>query len=96
MPKNLKDFRGKEPIFIDANIFLHHAFDVNPVSVEFLKKVESFDLKAYTSALVIEEVTFKLIMQSASNFLDKVTLQGRSPKIWWKPSACSERKSPQD
>ncbi|GFP24421.1 hypothetical protein HKBW3S09_01888, partial [Candidatus Hakubella thermalkaliphila] len=75
MPKNLKDFRGKEPIFIDANIFLHHAFDVNPVSVEFLKKVESFDLKAYTSALVIEEVTFKLIMQSASNFLDKVTLQ---------------------
>ncbi|GFP19953.1 hypothetical protein HKBW3S03_01457, partial [Candidatus Hakubella thermalkaliphila] len=51
MPKNLKDFRGKEPIFIDANIFLHHAFDVNPVSVEFLKKVESFDLKAYTSAL---------------------------------------------
>lgn len=75
MQKSLKDFKGKEAIFIDANIFLHHAFDVNPVSVEFLKKVESFDLKAYTSALVIEEVTFKLIMQSASNFLDKVTLQ---------------------
>jgi len=26
--------------------------------------------------MVIEEVMFKLIMQSASNFLDKVTLQG--------------------
>ena len=75
MRKNLKDFKGKEAIFIDANIFLHHAFDMNPASVEFLKSVESSNLKAYTSALVIEEVTFKLIMQSASNFLEKVTLQ---------------------
>lgn len=75
MQKNLKDFKGKEAIFVDANIFLHHAFDVNVISVEFLKKVESFNLKAYTSALVIEEVTFKLIMQSASNFLDRVTLK---------------------
>lgn len=62
-------------IFIDASIFLHHAFDVNPDSVEFLKRVESNDLKAYTSALVIEEITFKLMMQSASNFLEKITLQ---------------------
>ncbi len=76
MQKNLKDFKGKEAIFIDANIFLHHAFDVNAASVEFLKKVESFNIKAYTSALVIEEVIFKLTMQSASNFLDRVTLQG--------------------
>lgn len=75
MQKNLKDFKGKEAIFIDANIFLHHAFDINAASVEFLKNVESFNLKAYTSALVIEEVTFKLTMQSASNFLDRVTLQ---------------------
>ena len=76
MQKNLKDFKGKEGIFIDANIFLHHAFDMNPISVEFLKTVESFNLKAFTSALVIEEVMFKLIIQSASNFLGKVTLQG--------------------
>jgi len=75
MQKNLKDFKGKEAIFIDANIFLHHAFDTNAVSVEFLKKVETSNLKAYTSALVMEEVIFKLIMQSASNFLDRVTLQ---------------------
>jgi predicted nucleic acid-binding protein len=75
MRKDLKDFNGKEAIFIDANIFLHHAFDMNPVSVEFLKAVESSNLKAYTSALVIEEVMFKLIMQSASNFLEKLTWQ---------------------
>jgi predicted nucleic acid-binding protein len=75
MQKNLKEFKEKEAIFIDANIFLHHAFNVNPNSVQFLKKVESSNIKAYTSVLVIEEVMFKLIMQSASNFLDKVTLQ---------------------
>ncbi len=40
MQKNLKDFKGKEAIFIDANIFLHHAFDINATSVEFLKKYE--------------------------------------------------------
>ena len=82
MQKNLKDFKGKESIFIDANIFLHHAFDMNPISVEFLKTVESFNLKAFTSALVIEEVMFKLVMQSASNFLGKVTLQ--DIKSFWK------------
>ncbi len=75
MQKSLKEFKEKEAIFIDANIFLHHAFDINAISVQFLKKVESSDIKAYTSALVIEEVMFKLVMQSASNFLDKVTVQ---------------------
>ncbi len=76
MQKNLKDFDRKDAIFIDANIFLHHAFDINPISVGFLKKIESFDFKAYTSALVLEEVSFKLLMQSASNFLGRMTLQG--------------------
>lgn len=76
MQRSLKDFDGREAIFIDANIFLHHAFDINPVSVEFLKKVESSAIKAYTSALVIEEVIFKLTIQSASNFLNRTTLEG--------------------
>lgn len=75
MQKNLKDFGGKEHIFIDANVFLHHAFDLKSDSVEFLKKVETLNLKAFTSALVIEQITFKLLMQSASNFLPRVNLQ---------------------
>jgi len=75
MQRNLKDFSGKGSIFIDANIFLHHAFDLNNDSIEFLKKVETFNLKAFTSALVIEEITFKLLLQSASNFLLRVNLQ---------------------
>ncbi len=89
MQKNLKDFKGKEAIFIDANIFLHHAFDSSPTSVAFLKIVESFNIKAFTSALVIEEVMFKLVMQSASNFLGKVTLQGI--KVFLKDSRNREK-----
>jgi predicted nucleic acid-binding protein len=75
MQKNLRDFKGKDSIFIDANIFLHHAFDINSISVEFLKKIESLNYKVYTSALVLEEICFKLLMQSASNFLEKVSVQ---------------------
>ena len=75
MQKNLRDFKGKDAIFIDANIFLNHAFDINPISIEFLKKIESFNYKVCTSALVLEELSFKLLMQSASNFLNKVSMQ---------------------
>ncbi len=89
MLKSLRNFQGKEAIFIDANIFLHHAFDVNHASVEFLKKVESSDLKVYTSALVIEEITFMLMIQSASNFLEKVTLN--SVKIYLKDDENREK-----
>jgi predicted nucleic acid-binding protein len=76
MQKSLKDFQSEEAIFIDASIFLHHAFDINNVSIEFLGRVETSNIKAYTSSLVIEEIFFKLIMQSASNYLEKVTVEG--------------------
>jgi predicted nucleic acid-binding protein len=75
MQKDLRDFKGGSPVFIDATIFLHHAFDTNPVSVEFLNRIEISNIKAYTSALVLEEVSYKIMMQSASNYLEKVTVQ---------------------
>ncbi len=75
MRKSVSDFAGENPIFIDANIFLHHAFGTNAASVEFLKRVEAENIKAFTSALVMEEVVFKLVMQSASNFVEKITLE---------------------
>lgn len=75
MRKDLRDFSGRDRIFIDANIFLHHAFDMNDVSIEFLGRVEARDVRAATSALVLEEVLFKLLMQSASNLLEKVTVE---------------------
>lgn len=74
MPRSLKDFPGDVTIFIDANVFLHHAFGSNDVSMQFLKRVEHENIRAYTSALVLEEVAFKLVMQSASNFVEKINL----------------------
>lgn len=56
-------------------IFLHHALDTNPVSVEFLNRIELSNIKAFTSALVLEEVSYKIVMQSASNYLERVTVQ---------------------
>ena len=75
MQKNLRDFEGSSHIFIDATIFLHHAFDTNPLSVEFLNRIELSNIKAYTSALVLEEVSYKIMMQSASHYLERVTVR---------------------
>jgi predicted nucleic acid-binding protein len=75
MVRSLNDFGEKRPIFIDANIFLYHAFNTNNDAVDFLQKVESSSFKASTSSLVLEEVFFKLLMQSASNFIEKVTVE---------------------
>lgn len=75
MQKDLRDFEGSGPVFIDSTIFLHHAFDTNPISVEFLNRIELSNIKAYTSALVLEEVSYKIMMQSASNYLERVTVQ---------------------
>ncbi len=75
MQKDLRDFEGNSSIFIDATILLHHAFDTNTVSVEFLNRIELSHIKAYTSALVLEEVSYKVMMQSASNYLERVTVQ---------------------
>jgi len=75
MLKNLRDYSGSSTVFVDATIFLHHAFDSNPVSVEFLSRIETSKIKAYTSALVLEEVSYKIMMQSASNFIERVTVR---------------------
>lgn len=73
--KRLGDLPKNNTVFIDANIFLHHAFDTNETSIKFLKKVEIGTIKAYTSVLVLEEVFFKLLMQQASNFLKRVSME---------------------
>jgi len=73
--KKLIDLPKDSIVFIDTNIFLHHAFDINRFSIEFLKRVEKGTVKAHTSALVVEELFFKLLMQQASNFLEKVSVE---------------------
>lgn len=73
MLNNLNDFDSSDGIFVDTNIFLHHAFSANPNSIAFLKRAETRSLRLYTSTLVLEEMICKLMMQSSSNFLDRVT-----------------------
>jgi len=73
--KKLIDLPKGSTVFIDTNIFLHHAFDINLISIEFLKRIEKGTVKAYTSALVAEELFFKLLMQQASNFLKSVSVE---------------------
>ena len=73
--ESLDKFPVKGQIFVDANIFLHHAFDLNESSVRFLQRIERGEVKAYTSLLVLEEVFFKLLVQQSSNLLSKVTLE---------------------
>jgi predicted nucleic acid-binding protein len=72
--RNLKEYPGKDPIFIDANIFLYHAFDGLPGASAFLERVESTGIKAFTSALVLEEVLFKLLLQAVSADLGSASL----------------------
>lgn len=62
MVQDLADFVADEPIFVDANIFLFHAFDDEEhgkAATSFLVKIENEEIEALTSSLVIDEVFFK-------------------------------------
>lgn len=78
MPPNLlRTFALTESIFIDANIFLFHAFDDARHGAEatsFLKRVEMETVRGATSALVLDEVFFKIGQQEAANLLGRTTI----------------------
>jgi predicted nucleic acid-binding protein len=57
MPR-LYDFDLNEPIFIDANIFLFHAFDdpdYGEAATNFLTAIEEGHIRGVTSPLVLDE-----------------------------------------
>ena len=62
MLKSLRYCEGKEPVLIDATIFPHHAFVTHATPAEFLNRVEVSNIKAYTSALVLEECAHQELM----------------------------------
>lgn len=72
--KSLMDFSLAAPIFIDANIFLLHAFNANEKAIEFLKKVESQEIKALACSLVLDEVFFKILLQESSNYIKRMRI----------------------
>lgn len=69
---NLLDtFNLPDPIFIDANIFLFHAFahpKHSDPSCRFLERVERKSVNAVTSVLVVNEVLFKIGQQGAASY----------------------------
>ncbi|MGB9776703.1 MAG: type II toxin-antitoxin system VapC family toxin [Anaerolineae bacterium] len=76
MPR-LCEFDLNEPIFIDANIFLFHAFDdpdYGDAATDFLTAVEEGRIRGVTSPLVLDEVFFKIMVQEAAAELAKPTI----------------------
>jgi len=74
---SLTAFALDEPIFVDANIFLFHAFNdknFGMAAAAFLTRVESQGVEALTSSLVVDEVQFKILVQEAAIHLSKPTI----------------------
>lgn len=77
MPNSLDAFQLAEPIFVDANIFLFHAFahpQHGDAARRFLERLEMAEISAVTSVLVENEVVFKIVLQEAATLLDRPTL----------------------
>jgi predicted nucleic acid-binding protein len=68
----LVDYDSREPIFIDANIYLDYAL-ANPQTYkpieEFFEKVEFLELDAVTSPCVLDEVSYVLLMYKGAKIL---------------------------
>jgi predicted nucleic acid-binding protein len=77
MVNTLDDFDLPDPIFVDANIFLFHAFahpQHGDVAQRFLERIELAQVNAVTSVLVENEVLFKIVLQEAASELDHPTI----------------------
>jgi predicted nucleic acid-binding protein len=77
MANALDAFHLAAPIFIDANIFLFHAFahpQHGDAARRFLERVELAEVNAVTSVLVENEVLFKILVQEAAGRLTHPTI----------------------
>lgn len=77
MSPSLASYIAGESIFVDANIFLFHAFGderYGAAATAFLTRIENQEVEALTSSLVIDEVLFKILVQEAAAHLSKPTI----------------------
>ena len=77
MANPLDAFHRTDSIFVDANIFLFHAFahpQYGDAARRFLERVELAEVNAITSVLVENEVLFKVLLQEAAGQLDHPTI----------------------
>lgn len=88
----LSDFTSNERIFIDANIFIYNALD-DPLYAEtctdFLRQVETNNVKGVITPHIMDEVLFKILMAEASQRIEKFTLSALKKEM--KSSAFSSK-----
>ena len=69
----LGDFNLSEDIFVDANIFIYVSQSEpmhGSVCTDFLERVEYMEIKAITTPVVLNEVSYKLLIGKAGELLD--------------------------
>lgn len=69
----LDDFNLSESIFIDANIFIYVSQNeptYGRACIDFLERVEYMEIKAVTTSVVLNEVSYKLLIAKAGELLD--------------------------
>ncbi len=68
----LSEYKNSDRIFIDANIFLDYSLP-NPkygeIASDFLEKIELNEIKAATTPLVLDEVSFIILIYKGSLIL---------------------------
>ncbi len=72
MTKSLNEFNIGETIFVDANIFSFHHLNhqkFGEVCTKFLQSIENREINATTSALVIDEVAFVILIEKGCEIL---------------------------
>jgi predicted nucleic acid-binding protein len=70
---NLAEFSSSHPIFIDANIFLDYTLPNNEFGEavsDFLERVELQDIAAITTPVVLNEVSYILLLQKGMTILN--------------------------
>jgi len=69
----LTDLVKDSKIFIDANIFVYHfckGSKFNLSCTEFLSRVEIGEVQGFTSIMIVQEATHRLMMLETSAFVD--------------------------
>lgn len=73
----VSELPGGENVFVNANIYLFNALDdprYGEASTRFLENIERGGINAVTNVLVVNEVTFKILMAELSNYSEKFNI----------------------
>lgn len=62
----LDDLPSGSSVYVDANIFVYHFTGASEAARAFLRRCQARDLNAYTGAIVLLEVTHRLMMAEAN------------------------------